>query len=262
MSTDKKSIAWYDENAHSYTEHVRNQKDSVYHSLYEKPAMYALLPELRGKKVISLGCGSGEDSHYLKLKGADESVGIDISKELIKIAIESYPECIFKVMDMEALDFPDASFNFAYSSLAIHYIEDWSKVFAETFRVLKPNSYFLFSCGHPIRSAMEVREEDGRPSIRQLAIVKRLPEKSEIIGNYLDRKSIHDALGSRMGNEAVTTWHKSISEIVREARTAGFLVEQFIEPKPLEEMKAITEKSYIRLSKIPEFMIFRLLKPQ
>ena len=66
MSNNKKSIDWYNDNAIFYTDHVRSPKESIYHSYYEKPAMYNALPNLKGKKVLSLGCGSGEDSHYLK----------------------------------------------------------------------------------------------------------------------------------------------------------------------------------------------------
>ncbi len=63
MSTDYKSISWYEENAEGYTKHVRDPKDSIYHSLYEKPAMYQAIPDIKDKQVISLGCGSGEDSN-------------------------------------------------------------------------------------------------------------------------------------------------------------------------------------------------------
>ncbi|MBU2567031.1 hypothetical protein KKG46_05765, partial [Patescibacteria group bacterium] len=86
MSTDKKTVHWYNNNATGYAAHVRDKNDSIYHSLYEKPAMYSLLPSLKGKTVLSLGCGSGEDSHHLQKKGAKKSVGIDITNKLIDIA--------------------------------------------------------------------------------------------------------------------------------------------------------------------------------
>src|SRR6266850_4009521 len=151
MSTDKNVIKWYNDNAEEYVKHVRNDKDSVYHTYYEKPAMYDLLPDLANKTVLSLGCGSGEDSEYLRKIGAKKSVGIDISEKLIEIAKLSYSDCEFLAMDMEKLNFPEESFDLVYSSLAINYIEDWTNVFKEVYRVLKPNSFFLFSCGHPVR---------------------------------------------------------------------------------------------------------------
>jgi ubiquinone/menaquinone biosynthesis C-methylase UbiE len=260
MSTDEKSITWYNENSASYAKHVRDPQDSIYHSLYEKPAMYNLVPDIKGKRVLSLGCGSGEDSSYLKVRGAVESVGIDISKNLIDIALESYPDCMFHVMDMEGLTLKDEEFDFVYSSLAIHYIEDWTKVFSEVFRVLKPGSNFLFSCNSPVKSAMVMTLNDGEKQVRQFSLIKyKNPKSVEIIGDYLTRKITDDGLGN-LGD--VTIWHKSLSEILGEATKVGFVLDKFVEPKPLAEMEKISERDFIKLSKIPEFMILRLLKPE
>jgi ubiquinone/menaquinone biosynthesis C-methylase UbiE len=258
MPTSKKTVNWYNKNAKWYTAHVRNPKESVYHSYYEKPAMYALVPNIKNKTVLSLGCGSGEDSSHLKKLGAKKSVGIDISAKLIKIAKDSYPECSFKVMDMEHLKFPKSSFDFIYSSLAINYTENWTKVFEEVYRVLKPNSYFLFSCGHPVRYAME-SVGDKNNFISKLEIVKnRKTKKITVTGNYLERTKLGSGLGGL--NDSVITWHKPFSEISSELSSAGFLIEKIIEPKPLKKLKKFKPETYKKLSKIPEFVIFRLLK--
>lgn len=257
MSTDKRTIDWYNDNAEGYTRHVQTTNESVYHSYYEKPAMYSLLPNIKNKKVISLGCGSGEDSEYLRNLGTSQSVGVDISEKLINIAKINHPECEFKVMDMEKLDFSNSSFDFAYSSLAIHYIENWANTFKEVYRILKPHSYFLFSCGHPVKSSMTANQNDIE-KIRQLAIIKnKTTGETTIIGNYLDRNKLDTKFGE---GSFVTTYHKSISEIVSEIKKAGFLIEDFIEPKPHPEMESISPNDFKRLNKIPEFMIFKLIK--
>lgn len=258
MSTDERTIEWYNQNADNYTKHVRTPDDSEYHSLYEKPAMYAELPDLTGKSVISLGCGSGEDSNYLKNQGAQQSVGIDISQKLIEKAKEAYLACEFNVMDMEKLEFTDTSFDFAYSSLAIHYIADWSQVFSEVYRILKPGSNFLFSCGHPISSALEVTIDDDTKRVKQLGMIShKKTHTMDIIGDYLNRRK----LGQIDETMQVTTYHKPLSEISAEAASAGFVIQNLIEPRPLEKMKAVSPNDYKRLSKIPYFVIFKLLKP-
>lgn len=257
MSTDKRTIDWYNDNAEGYTKHVQTTNESVYHSYYEKPAMYSLLPDIKDKKVISLGCGSGEDSEYLRNLGTSQSVGVDISEKLIDIAKLNYPKCDFKVMDMEKLDFLDSSFDFAYSSLAIHYIENWTNTFKEVYRILKPNSYFLFSCNHPVQSSMTASQNETEKT-RQLAIIKnKTTEETTIVGNYLDRNKLDIKLGK---GTFVTAWHKSIGEIVSEMKEAGFLIEDFVEPKPLPEMESISLKDFKTLNKIPKFMIFKLIK--
>lgn len=256
MSTDDKTLNWYQNRAEKYTDHVRNPDDSVYHSYYEKPAMYALLPDLQGKKVLSIGCGSGEDSNYLKSKGAEVSVGIDLSSELIKIASKTYPDCEFKTMNMEKLEFADESFDFAYSSLAIHYLEDWTIAMKEAYRVLKPNSEFLFSCNHPVRFAL-VNVSAANIDVSKIEVSKdKVTKEVTITGSYLDKRKIEDALGK----DTVNIWHMPIGDISKVIHEAGFLIKTIVEPLPLEGMKEIKPESYKRLQKIPEFIIFKLIK--
>ena len=253
MSTDKQSIDWYNANAEEYTSGILN---SPYHTFYEKPAMRGLIPDIKNKTVISLGCGPGVDSVYLKSLGASKSVGIDISSGQIDIAKRNHPECDFEVMDMEHLRFPDSSFDFAYSSLAIDYIEDWTNVLKEVYRILKPNSYFLFSCEHPVKYSMDGANTDTN-WILKLEIMKNKETKEyKIIGDYLARKKIPDGFGKN----TVTHWKKSYSEISSEIKSSGFLIEQIVDPMPTEEMKGEFPEKYKKLSKIPEFTIFRLLK--
>ena len=256
MSTDKKTQTWYEENAKSYAEHVRNPEDSLYHAYYEKPAMYGLLPDLKGKTVLSLGCGSGEDSNYLKQQGAEESIGIDLSKGLILIAEESYRDCKFYVMDMEKLDFEDKSFDFVYSSLAIHYLEDWTAVLKEVNRVLKPGSHFLFSCAHPVRTAM-VSENTGNEQITELEIRKdTLTRKRRIKGDYVHARKISNIFGK----DSVNTWHHSFESISEAAYAAGFTIERIVSPVPNDQMRVLKPEVCKQLDKVPEFVIFKLLK--
>jgi ubiquinone/menaquinone biosynthesis C-methylase UbiE len=257
MSTNKETIDWYNQHAQEYTNHVRNKDESIYHSLYEKPAMYAQLPELNDKTVLSLGCGSGEDSRYLKEQGATRSVGVDISPELIKIAQKTPGGCEFQVMDMEHLDFTDESFDFLYSSLAVHYIEDWTQLMSEAHRVLKSGGYFLFSCSHPVYLSLEKTEDDDAHYLRQLAKFKdKRRDMVTITGDYMHRKSF------TAGDDfAVTTWAKSFGEIAAEITSAGFLISTIVEPEPDEKMRELAPNDYEALTKIPNFVIFKLLKP-
>lgn len=258
MSTNQESIDWYNQNAENYAAHVRNSDESIYHSLYEKPAMYGLLPNLEGKAVLSLGCGSGEDSRYLKEHGAASSVGVDISEGMIHIAQQNPGGCEFSVMDMEKLDFPDETFDFVYSSLAIHYIEDWTQVMRQAFRVLKPGGELLFSCNHPVNNiAFERVEDDAEHYLRELAKYKnKVTGEVKIYGDYVARKVVH---GDK--KLAVTTWTKSFGEISSEVTQAGFVIVSIVEPKPDPKMKDVSPADYETLTKIPDFVIFKLQKP-
>lgn len=254
MSTDRKTIDWYNKHAAEYAEHVRNPESSPYHSLYEKPAMYSLIPKLNGVRVLCLGSGTGEEAQYFKKAGAKESIGIDISKNQIQIASKSYPDCKFLVMDMEKLDFQNNSFDFAYSSLAFHYVESWTAILEETYRVLKPGSYFIFSCGHPISTSMQESENESE-KFYQLTITKdKRTDDANIVGDYLTHRPVVQ------GDWDVTNWHKPIGEMCQEILQSGFEIVEVVEPKPLEEMQKVAPFDYKKLSKIPEFLIFKLKK--
>ena len=257
MSTDQKSIDWYNRNAEGYTNHVRNPEESIYHSLYEKPAMYGLLPDLHGKDVLSLGCGSGEDSRYLKQAGAALSVGTDISEGMIAIASQTPGDCEFQVMNMEHLEFDDESFDFIYSSLAIHYIEDWSQVMREAYRVLRPGGTFLFSANHPVNDiAFERTEDDEDHYLRVLGKYRdKKTNTVKVLGNYVARKSVDGS-----NDLEVTTWTKSFGEISSEVSQAGFVIANIVEPVPDEKMREVSPENYELLTKIPGFVILKLKK--
>ena len=115
--------------------------------------MYNNIPDVSKKKVLCIGCGTGEEVEYLRNKGA-KVIGIDISSKMIDIAKQNILGSNLRVMDMEHLDFKDCSFDFVYSSLAIHYLRDWTKVLSEIRRVLKDHCEFLFSINHPFSTAL------------------------------------------------------------------------------------------------------------
>ncbi len=126
---------------------------------------------------------------------------------------------------MEQLDFPDSSFDFAYSSLALHYLKDWTQAMAEIYRVLQVGSSFIFSAGHPIYSAMTITEDDDKRRVRMLADIKHKDTNTaEIIGDYFTRRKIDNPTSGM----DVTTWHKSISEIVAECtfRSKNFFISE------------------------------------
>jgi 2-polyprenyl-3-methyl-5-hydroxy-6-metoxy-1,4-benzoquinol methylase len=58
--------------------------------------------EIRGKKVLDYGCGKGDFYQFLKDKKIAVSyTGFDINENLINMARVKFPECQFKVFDIE-----------------------------------------------------------------------------------------------------------------------------------------------------------------
>src|SRR3954466_11808205 len=54
----------------------------------EWPALRALLPELRGRRVLDLGCGYGWFCRWAQEQGATRVLGIDVSEKMLARARE------------------------------------------------------------------------------------------------------------------------------------------------------------------------------
>ena len=118
----------------------------------EWPHIKALLPDLHENKLVDLGCGMGHFSRYARENGAARVLGIDVSENMISRAKASTSdEAIeYRIADLDTLELPSASFDFAYSALTFHYIENFSRLVRTIYQSLKPGSFFIFEIEHPI----------------------------------------------------------------------------------------------------------------
>lgn len=121
----------------------------------EWQSIRALLPDLSGKRIVDLGCGFGWFCRFAMAQGAAGVLGLDISENMIARARAetSCAAVAYEIADLEHLRLPEAAFDFAYSSLAFHYIEDFGKLIATIHRALVPGADFVFTIEHPIYMA-------------------------------------------------------------------------------------------------------------
>ena len=253
MSTNKRTIKSYNNYAAVLAERMRSAKN-LSHDFLEKPAMYKKLPNLKGKNVLCIGCGSGEECEYIKSIGAKKVVGIDISKNLIDLAKKSYSELEFHVMDMEKINFSENSFDFVYSSLAMHYLKDWKKVLKGISRVLKRKGLFLFSTHHPIRyGSKRIRSQKVDSCL--MGYEKYKTGRYLVFGDYLNARETNDLWFNEF---TVTYYHRPISDVIGDILRSNFTIVDFIEPKPLKKIQKKETAFYDICSKIPLFIIFEL----
>ena len=104
-----------------------------------------------GESVLDVGCGTGGVTIPAKLRVglSGKASGIDPSPEMIAVAEQKAQrkglEIDFRIGVIEALPYPDASFDVVTSSLMMHHLPEHLKVkgLAEIYRVLKPGGRLL-----------------------------------------------------------------------------------------------------------------------
>ena len=121
----------------------------------EWPALKALLSELRSLRVLDIGCGFGWFCRWARQQGAAAVLGIDVSEKMLARAIATTTDAAITYLraDIECAELPRAAFDLAYSSLALHYVEDLGGLLAKVHRALAPGGQLVFSVEHPIFTA-------------------------------------------------------------------------------------------------------------
>ena len=136
----------------------------------EWPALRAMLPPLRGSRVVDLGCGFGWFCRWAADQGAADVLGLDVSEKMLARADRDNGGRTIRYQqeDLEQLALPEAAFDVAYSSLALHYVADLAKLLGTVNRTLVPHGRLVFSIEHPIymapRQPRWLLEPDGRRS--------------------------------------------------------------------------------------------------
>jgi len=109
----------------------------------EWTAFRALLPNLRDKRVLDLGCGFGWHCRYAHEHGAAKVVGIDLSEKMLERAraTTDAPGIKYLRCAIEDIDFPANEFDIVMSSLALHYVESFDRVCCRIHHCLTPKAY-------------------------------------------------------------------------------------------------------------------------
>lgn len=186
------------------------------------------LPDLCGLSVVDLGCGYGWFCRIALDKGAKTVTGLDISKKMLETAKGMTPTCMAERIDYVQADLDDfslpGSYNFAYSSLTLHYIVDIERFFKTVYQALVPGGYFLFSIAHPIFTA----------PARQSWHVDAEGRKSWPVNGYQ-----HE--GRRVSNwivDGVVRQHRTLGTYVNTLLKLGFTLKHLEEWAPSAEQLA------------------------
>lgn len=188
-------------------------------------ALKRILPDLKGKRVLDLGCGYGWHCKYAAGQGAAFVLGTDISQKMLQIAAERNPDpkIEYRCAAMEDLEFDAGAFDVVLSSLAFHYVEDLEPLVRNIARWLVPGGELVFSVEHPVFTAYGTQDwyygADGS--------ILHFP----VDNYYYEGKREAVFLG-----EQVTKYHRTLTTYLETLLNSGFLLQHVVEPQPPENM--------------------------
>ena len=175
-----------------------------------------LLGDLRGKRVLDLGCGGGHNAVAMARDGATV-IGVDLSVEQLALARQLAADHEVRV-ELRSGDLADLAYlradsiDLAISADAFGYVEDLGRVFRQVHRVLKVGSPLVFSLAHPAWHMVA-----GGPA--DPPVVRR---------SYFDRSP----LPPPVGGEGVAEHPHDLSSLLTGLVRASYRVEHVVEPEP------------------------------
>ena len=226
-----------------------------------------LLGDVRGKRILEIGCGGGQCSIAFARQGAI-AVGIDLSDEQLAFARQLAQSVLAPGVanDSDALVLPtflqgdasdlsrftDGSFDLVFSAYALQYVPHIEACLAEVSRVLRradmaagvPGRQFVFSLDHPFRDCFW-DDDNGEESLQPLR-------------SYFTRGAMDWQFGS--SGEWMRSYHRTIGDWIALLHDANLQVERILEPEPVltaEEQASWSESYDLEAAKlIPQTIIF------
>ena len=145
-----------DQNRQAWDEIHRERTDALGGQLGIPHTVSERLPNLKGKHVLHLQCGTGESSAQLAELGALVT-GVDISAEATAAARERAPNAVFLEADVQQLplQLQRGRFNLVYAGGGIHSLDDLDAWAGGAASALKPGGLLLAYDDHPVSTCVD-----------------------------------------------------------------------------------------------------------
>jgi SAM-dependent methyltransferase len=233
---DTVSIKFYDEMAKYYENYVDTKPWNAY---YERPATLSLLPKIKNKKILDIGCAGGWYTKYLLDNGA-EVISIDVNKNMVEITKKRIQNrCPVIQADINnGFDFiKNGTVDIVLASLVLHYIKDIEKTFSEINRILRIDGEIVFSVHHPLIEFVHFKRE-----------------------NYMGIELLEDEWTMMEEKIKVQFYRRPLNKMLQPLIDNDFYIEKILEPEPTKEFKEKLPEAYERLLKMPNFMFIKAKK--
>lgn len=211
----------------------------------EIPAMRSLLPGLDGLDILDLGCGFGTFARYAVQHGASSVTGVEISQRMLSVAREQTSEdrVTYCRASMESYAMQPAGYDLVVSSLALHYVRDFSQLCGNVASGLKKGGHFIFSVEHPVCTA--------RPE----GWVKNEEETFWPVDRYQEEGIRH----TRWFVEDVVKYHRTTQTYVNSVIQTGLSLQALLEPQA--DPAVLAERPRLREhARRPPFLLLKARK--
>lgn len=181
-----------------------------------------LLGNLKNKKILDIGCGSGHSLLWCAEQEADTLWGVDLSSKQVSNATKllhssGYNATLVNSPMEENKGIPVGYFDIVYSIYAIGWTTDIQKTFNNIYSYLKRDGIFVFSWDHPLINSIELEDNTLR-----------------FTGNY----NAEETMTFEKGGNPVTLIKRKLSTYINALAQAGFFVERVIEDVDSAKLKA------------------------
>lgn len=205
-------MARYDPFAEQYNEMVKaGGPENSYQYIMEH---LSGISELQGKKICDIGCGQGELSYRLSLRGAAVT-GVDLSIKLLEFARRKTDKATWVHDDaMKLSKLPNEAYDYVVSSLMLMDLPNHREVFTASHRILKSEGIMIWVITHPcFQSPFSSPLGDGSRKIMQYD------------------SQFWKSEGKGTIRSTVGAYHRPLSEYLNDFIVSGFSIVRLDEPQ-------------------------------
>ena len=145
----------------------------------EDPHVRRALGDVRDRRVLDLGCGTGRHTAWLASAGA-RVTAVDFSEKMLEQARRKVPDANvrFVVHDLhDPLPFEDASFDAVVSGLVLEHLRELDGFFHEARRILRSGSRAVVSAMHPAMFLRDSRARFTDPETGEVVVPGSVPHQ-------------------------------------------------------------------------------------
>ena len=233
-----------------FFEHFKSlREDEInFNDVIETPIITSMLPDLKGKKVLDIGCGMGQHAGQYARMGAASVLGTDISEKMLAYAAKhnAADNISYRRLAFEDLAQLNETFDVVTSSLAFDYAEDFGALMKQIAGLLNKNGVLVFSMSHPIATAYDGVYDR----------YTRTETKERLYAN-LHNYGIEGVRHIKWVVDGYEVYHRKVSTLINSMTAAGFIIKECQESKLPDEIRLKYPDKFGGVIHQPDFIFFR-----